>query len=62
MALMPPFLQNLMDYPVVTTGLVLAPRGVGTMIAMMMVGRPVAVDPRVLLVAGLALTAFRCRR
>ena len=28
-----------MGYPVVTTGLVMAPRGVGTMIAMFVVGR-----------------------
>ena len=42
MALLPPFLQNLMNYPVVTTGLLLAPRGVGTLIAMMLVGRLMA--------------------
>ena len=39
LALQPPYLQNLMDYPVVTAGIVLGPRGVGTMIAMIMVGR-----------------------
>ncbi len=39
MALLPPFLQNLMNYPVVTTGILLAPRGIGTLIAMMLVGR-----------------------
>ena len=39
-----------MGYPVVTAGLVLAPRGVGTMVAMMIVGRLInRVDPRVLL-------------
>ena len=50
MALLPPFLQNLMNYPVVTTGLLLAPRGVGTLIAMMLVGRLMArgVDARLL--------------
>ncbi|MCD6735559.1 MAG: DHA2 family efflux MFS transporter permease subunit, partial [Burkholderiaceae bacterium] len=31
MTLLPPFLQNLMGYPVVDVGLLLAPRGVGTM-------------------------------
>jgi DHA2 family multidrug resistance protein len=59
LALMPPFLQNLMGYPVITTGLVLAPRGVGTMIAMVLVGRLVGrVDARLLMLAGLAATAL----
>src|ERR1700680_3659799 len=39
LALQPPYLQNLMNYPVVTAGLVLGPRGIGTMAAMMIVGR-----------------------
>ena len=34
MALLPPYLQNLANYPVSTAGLVMAPRGVGTMVAM----------------------------
>ena len=59
MALLPPFLQNLLGYPVVTTGLVLAPRGVGTMIAMIVVGRLVGkVDTRALMLFGLALTGL----
>jgi len=59
LALMPPFLQNLMGYPVITTGLVLAPRGIGTMIAMVLVGRLVGrVDARLLMFAGLAATAL----
>ena len=33
LALLPPLLQDLMDYPVVLTGLVTAPRGVGTLVA-----------------------------
>ena len=33
LALMPPFLQNLAGFPVITTGLVLAPRGIGTVFA-----------------------------
>jgi DHA2 family multidrug resistance protein len=58
LALLPPFLQNLMGYPVVTTGFVLAPRGVGTMIAMLLVGRLSGkVDPRAMILAGLCLTA-----
>ncbi len=52
--LLPPFLQNLKGYPVVTTGLVLAPRGIGTMIAMFVVGRLVnRTDPRLLILVGL---------
>ena len=60
MALLPPFLQNLMNYPVVTTGLLLAPRGVGTLIAMMLVGRLMArgADARLLAGIGMALTAY----
>lgn len=58
LALITPYLQNLMGYPVVTAGLVLAPRGMGTMVAMMIVGRLInRVDPRVLLASGLLLTA-----
>jgi len=59
MALMPPFLQNLLDYPVVTTGILLAPRGVGTMIAMLVVGRAMRwIDPRIVLAIGLGLSAW----
>ena len=59
LALLTPYLQNLMGYPVITAGLVLAPRGIGTMVAMMIVGRMInRVDPRVLLVFGSLLTAF----
>jgi DHA2 family multidrug resistance protein len=59
LALQPPYLQNLMNYPVVTAGLVLGPRGVGTMAAMMIVGRLVGrVDTRLLLGVGLGLTAW----
>ncbi|MDH4565239.1 DHA2 family efflux MFS transporter permease subunit [Pseudomonas sp. BN414] len=59
MALLPPFMQNLMGYPVLDVGYVLAPRGLGTMLAMLLVGRLIArVDPRLLLVAGLLLTGL----
>jgi DHA2 family multidrug resistance protein len=59
MALLPPYLQGLMGYPVVTTGLVLAPRGIGTMAAMLVVGRILGkVDVRLVILAGLSLTAL----
>ena len=59
MALLPTFLQNLMDYPVVYTGQVTAPRGVGTMLAMIVVGRLVhRIDVRAIMATGFALTAF----
>lgn len=59
MALLPPFLQNLKNYPVIDVGMVLAPRGIGTMVAMMIVGRLSGrVDERWLIGIGLGLTCF----
>jgi MFS transporter, DHA2 family, multidrug resistance protein len=59
MALLPMLLQSLMDYPVVYTGMVTAPRGVGTMIAMIVVGRLVnRIDVRAIMAVGFGLTAF----
>ena len=59
LALQPPYLQNLMNYPIVTAGLVLGPRGVGTMAAMLVVGKLTGrVDTRLLLGIGLGLTAW----
>jgi DHA2 family multidrug resistance protein len=59
LALLPPMLSRILGYPVITTGWVMAPRGVGTMISMLLVGRLVRkVDPRLLVVAGLSLTAL----
>jgi MFS transporter, DHA2 family, multidrug resistance protein len=59
LALQPPYLQNLMNYPIVSAGLVLGPRGVGTMGSMLIVGRLIGrVDTRFLLALGLGLTAW----
>ena len=59
LALIPPMLQHEMGYPVITTGLVTAPRGAGTMLAMMVVGRLLGkIDARLIMVCGLSLTAF----
>jgi DHA2 family multidrug resistance protein len=59
LALLPPLLQNLMVYPVITTGLVMAPRGVATMLSMVVVGRLVSkIDARLLVLFGLGLMAY----
>ncbi|MET4632853.1 DHA2 family efflux MFS transporter permease subunit [Kaistia defluvii] len=58
LSLLAPYLERLMGYPVLTAGLVLAPRGIGTMVAMVLVGRLMSlVDTRYLLLVGLLLTA-----
>jgi DHA2 family multidrug resistance protein len=59
LALLPPMLQNQLDYPVVLTGMVTAPRGAGTMAAMIIVGRLVTrFDPRGIIAVGMILTAY----
>ncbi len=59
MALMTPFLQTLIGYPVVTAGLVMGPRGIGTMLCMFAVGKLIGrVQIRWLLLIGLGLTAW----
>ncbi|PZO63376.1 MAG: EmrB/QacA family drug resistance transporter [Paracoccus denitrificans] len=58
MALLPPMLSRIFGYPVMTTGMVMAPRGMGTMVSMLLVGRLMKfVDARILIVTGLLLTA-----
>jgi len=58
MTLLPTMLQDLMNYPVVTTGMVIAPRGVGTMIAMILVARfGNRIDTRLVIMTGLVVTA-----
>ena len=55
-ALLPPYLQNLGGYSVTDTGLLLAPRGVGTMFAMLFAGRlAFRFDPRYLMTGGVLL-------
>src|ERR1700756_430648 len=59
MVLLPTMLQDLVSYPVLTTGLVVVPRGLGTMAAMFVVGRLIGrIDTRLAILAGLALTAL----
>lgn len=51
--LMAPFLENLGGYPVETAGLIMAPRGFGTMFAMFLAGRLLTrIDPRLLIITG----------
>ncbi|WP_397453915.1 DHA2 family efflux MFS transporter permease subunit [Pseudomonas sp. NA-150] len=59
LALMTPYLQNLMGYPVLTAGMVMGPRGLGTMCTMFLAGRLIGkVDTRWLLFWGLCLSAL----
>lgn len=59
LALVTPFVQRLQGYPVVTAGLIMGPRGMGTMAAMVVVGRlGLKVDPRLQLVFGFSLIAW----
>ncbi len=52
-ALLAPWLQDLGNYPVETAGLLMAPRGFGTMAAMLLAGRLTnRMDPRILMGAG----------
>jgi DHA2 family multidrug resistance protein len=57
-ALITPFVQNVLGYPVLDAGMLLGTRGVGTMISMMVVGRLLRiVDARLLIALGLACSA-----
>ena len=59
MTLLPTMMQSLMNYPVVTAGLVTAPRGIGTMIGMILVTRLAGkVDVRLIILTGMILTAL----
>ena len=59
LALLPPMLEQLMGYPVLTTGLVTMPRGIGMFITMFAVGRLMGkVDSRLMVAVGVMLSAF----
>jgi DHA2 family multidrug resistance protein len=58
-ALMAPWLQNLGGYPVATAGLVMAPRGIGTMAAMIFAGRYAnRIDARLLMGIGIVMLCW----
>ncbi len=59
LALLPPMLQNEMGYPAMRSGFVMAPRGVGSMIGMIVVGRMIGkIESRLIIGFGLLLTAI----
>jgi DHA2 family multidrug resistance protein len=59
MAVSSPFLQNVIGYPIITAGLLLATRGCGTFVAMMLVGRLMRyIEARTLIMSGLSLTCL----
>jgi DHA2 family multidrug resistance protein len=59
LALMTPWLQVLSNYPVETAGLIMAPRGLGSLVTTMLGGRMLArVDARLLVGIGLVLLSY----
>jgi MFS transporter, DHA2 family, multidrug resistance protein len=59
LALLPPLLQTRFNYPVITAGLVLAPRGLGMILGMFIVGRLVPrYDARVVMGIGMVLSVY----
>jgi DHA2 family multidrug resistance protein len=59
MALASPYLQNVIGYPIITAGVLLASRGCGTFVAMMLVGRMMRyIEARTLIICGLSITAL----
>lgn len=60
-ALIAPMLQGVMGYPVLSAGVLLAPRGLGVIFAMGVAARLMnSVDARILLAIGWAITAWSC--
>jgi MFS transporter, DHA2 family, multidrug resistance protein len=58
-ALMPPMLQSLFGYSVIDTGLLLAPRGVGVLIGMVVATRlATKVDVRIFVLVGFSITVW----
>jgi MFS transporter, DHA2 family, multidrug resistance protein len=62
-ALLAPYLQNLGNYPVSQTGILMAPRGLGTMLTMMIAGRFAnRFDPRLIMFVGFAMLTESARQ
>ncbi len=59
MALLPPMMQNLMGYSALESGWASMPRGIGSLISMLLVGRLIGrIDTRLILIVGLAFSAI----
>ncbi|MHB1222270.1 MAG: MFS transporter, partial [Gammaproteobacteria bacterium] len=57
MVIQPMMMENLFDYPALTTGFMMAPRGISGMISMMIVGKLITrIDPRWLIVSGILIS------
>lgn len=55
----PMLMEGLLNYPVLTTGLIMAPRGISSMISMMIVSRLInRVDPRWLILTGSLISFY----
>ncbi|MFO0997569.1 MAG: DHA2 family efflux MFS transporter permease subunit [Alphaproteobacteria bacterium] len=58
-ALLPSFLQNLLNYPILTSGVLFVPRAIGTLIGMAIVSRVATrIDARVLILTGLMVASY----
>jgi DHA2 family multidrug resistance protein len=63
MALLPPMLQQLFGYPVIDTGIMMAPRGVGVLLTMWIGGQLMGkIDTRYMVMAGLIIFSFSLRQ
>jgi DHA2 family multidrug resistance protein len=63
MALLPPMLQQLFGYPVVDTGLLMAPRGVGVLFTMWLCGQLMGkIDARYMVMSGFLIFAVSLRQ
>lgn len=59
MVILPLMLEGILNYPVLTSGLVMAPRGISAMICMLIVGRLISkVDVRKLVLSGAIISAL----
>jgi DHA2 family multidrug resistance protein len=54
MVVLPLLLENLLNYPVITTGFAMAPRGISAMVSMVIVSKLIkTVDPRIIVIVGI---------
>lgn len=59
LVLLPPYMQNLMGYPVIDVGNLLAPRGIGTMLSMFIVSRlSEKIDGRIIIFMGIIFSTL----